>query len=134
MSYFWTNIALDRDDLLVIGYQDGKRFKNRIPVRPHLYIDDKTNMGDFRSVDGRCGKRIEFDDLRQIMKFRDTYENTHGFNMYGLQTAKSWHYIYYDYIQEHWTDQVEYDASLINVAVLDIEVAADEGFLSLIHI
>ena len=131
MSYFWTNIALDRDDLLVIGYQDGKRFKNRIPVRPHLYIDDKTNMGDFRSVDGRCVKRIEFDDLRQIMKFRDTYENTHGFNMYGLQTAKSWHYIYYDYIQEHWTDQVEYDASLINVAVLDIEVAADEGFPSI---
>ena len=133
MSYFWTNISLDRNDLLVIGYQDGKRFKNRVPAHPHLYVDDKTGTSKFRTIDGKCVKRIDFDNVRQIMKYRNSYENTHGFNLYGLQTAKSWHYIYYDYIQEHWLNEVKYDASLINTVVLDIEVAADEGFPSIEH-
>jgi len=131
MSYFWTNISLFRNDLLVIGYQDGKRFMNRVPARPHLYVDDKTGTSEFRTLTGSRVKRIEFDNLIQIMKYRDSYQNTHGFNLYGLQTAKSWHYVYYDYIQEHWLDEVKYDASLINVVVLDIEVAADEGFPSI---
>ena len=133
MSYFWTNVGLDRNDLLVRGYQDGKRFQNRIPVRPHLYVDDKSGQSDFRSIDGKPVKRINFNNVKQIMDFRAKYEDTHGFNMYGLQTSKSWYYIYYDYLQSYFPKQVKYDASLINVAVLDIEVAADEGFPSVEH-
>ena len=130
MSYFWTNISIDRDDLIMIGYQDGKRFKNRIPIHPHLYVDDTTGAGKYRTVGGKVVKRIDFEHLKQIMRYRDKYQDVHGFNMYGLQTARSWHYIYYNYLQEHWPDEVKYDASLINVAVIDIEVAADEGFPS----
>ena len=69
MSYFWTNISLFRNDLLVIGYQDGKRFMNRVPARPHLYVDDKTGTSEFRTLTGSRVKRIEFDNLIQIMKY-----------------------------------------------------------------
>ena len=128
MSYFWTNIGLDRNDLLVRGYQDGKAFKSRIPIKPHLYVDDKTGQSDWRTIDGKPVMRKDFKDVKEIMEFRGKYDNTHGFNMYGLQTSKSWYYIYYDYLQEHFPGQVNYDPKLITVANIDIEVAADEGF------
>jgi len=128
MSYFWTNVGLDRNDLLVRGYQDGKAFKSRIPIKPHLYVDDKTGQSDWRTIDGKPVVKKEFDNVKQIMEFRGNYENTHGFNMYGLQTSKSWYYIYYDYLQENFPGQVDYDPKLITVANIDIEVAADEGF------
>ena len=95
MSYFWTNVGLDRNDLLVRGYQDGKAFKSRIPIKPHLYVDDKTGQSDWRTIDGKPVMRKEFDNVKQIMEFRGNYENTHGFNMYGLQTSKSWYCLLY---------------------------------------
>ena len=128
MSYFWTNISLQRNDLLVRGYQNGKAFKTRVPVKPHVYIDDPGGPGEFKTIDGKPVKKKEFKDVKDIMAFRQKYENITGFNMYGLQTSKSWYYIYYDYLQEHFPKEVQYDPSLIKVANIDIEVAADEGF------
>ena len=128
MSYFWTNVSLQRNDLLVRGYQNGKAFKSRIPVKPHLYVDDPGGPGEFKTIDGKPVKKKEFKDVKEIMAFRQKYENVSGFNMYGLQTSKSWYYIYYDYLQEHFPKEVQYDPSLIKVANIDIEVAADEGF------
>ena len=128
MSYFWTNVSLQRNDLLVRGYQDGKAFASRIPVKPHLYVDDPGGPGEFKTIDGKPVKKKEFKDVKEIMAFRQKYENVAGFNMYGLQTSKSWYYIYYDYLQDHFPKEVQYDPKHIVVANIDIEVAADEGF------
>jgi DNA polymerase elongation subunit (family B) len=128
MSYFWTNVSLDRNDLLVIGYQDGKRFKSRVPVKPHLYVDDHTGQSDIKSIDGKSVRRLDFENLRSIMSFRDKHDGIENFNQYGLQTARSWHYIYYDYLYTNYPSTVDYDPKEIKVAVIDIEVAADEGF------
>ncbi len=128
MSYFWTNVSLQRNDLLVRGYQDGKAFASRIPVKPHLYVDDPGGSGEFKTIDGKPVKKKEFKDVKEIMAFRQKYENVSGFNMYGLQTSKSWYYIYYDYLQDHFPKEVQYDPKHIVVANIDIEVAADEGF------
>ena len=94
MSDFWTNVSLDRNDLLVIGYRDGKRFKSRIPVHPHIFVDDTSNTSEYRTIDGKHVKRLNFADVKSIMAFRDKHDAIDNFNQYGLQTARSWHYIY----------------------------------------
>ena len=128
MSKFWTNVRLQRNDLIVRGYENGKEYQNRIPVKPHLYVDDPSGQSDWRTITGKPVVKKEFDNVKEIMSFRQKYENLPGFNMYGLQTSKSWYYIYYDYLQDTYPDEVKYDASLMCVANIDIEVAADEGF------
>jgi len=128
MSKFWTNVSLQRNDLIVRGYENGMEYQNRIPVKPHLYVDDPSGQSDWRTIEGKPVIKKEFNDVRDIMQFRQKYENLPGFNMYGLQTSKSWYYIYYDYLQDTYPNEVKYDASLLSVANIDIEVAADEGF------
>ena len=128
MSKFWTNVSLQRNDLLVRGVKDGKRFKSRIPVQPHIYVDDPTGQSEWRSINGKPVKRLDFPNVKAIMDFRNEHDPIENFNQYGLQTSKSWYYIYYDYLYNEYPGTVEYDPKQIKVAVIDIEVAADEGF------
>ena len=144
MSKFWTNVSLDKNNLIVRGYENGMEYQNRIPVKPHLYVDDPSGQSEWRTVEGKPVVKKVFanvngdpekrrrDGLKPdgvpegIMAWRS--RNASSLNMYGLQTSKSWYYIYYDYLQETYPDEVKYDASLMSVANIDIEVAADEGF------
>ena len=93
MSKFWTNVSLQRNDLLVRGVKDGKRFKSRIPVQPHIYVDDPTGQSEWRSINGKPVKRLDFPNVKAIMDFRNEHDPIENFNQYGLQTSKSWYYI-----------------------------------------
>ena len=128
MSKFWTNVSLQRNDLLVRGVENGKRFKSRIPVQPHIYVDDPTGQSEWKSIDGRPVIRKDFPNVKAIMDFRNIHDPIENFNQYGLQTSKSWYYIYYDYLYKTYPGTVDYDPKQIKTAIIDIEVAADEGF------
>ena len=144
MNKFYTNVSLYKDNLIVRGYENGIEYQNRIAVEPHLYIDDPTGQSEWRTINGKPVIKKKFPNItgdpekrkregkkedgvpEGIMAWRTKNENK--INMYGLQTSKSWYYIYYDYLSSTYPDQVKYDPSKICVANIDIEVAADEGF------
>ena len=53
MSKFWTNVSLDKNNLIVRGYENGMEYQNRIPVKPHLYVDDPTGQSEWRTIEGK---------------------------------------------------------------------------------
>ena len=118
---FYTNVSVFRNDLLVRGYKDGKRVKQRIPYKPYLYIPtDKPT--DWRSIKGKKLGRVDFDTIKAARDFSNRYKDVENFNVYGMGN------FVYTYINDNFNGPIDYDVSKINVINIDIETRSDEGF------
>lgn len=118
---FYTNVQLLGDKILHRGYEDGKRFSYTEPCRPYLFVSPYQGPTDYYTLDGKPVKRLDFDtpyDAQNFIKRRKDIGNSqvHGLPMFA-----------YTYINDNYKN-VDYDADLIRVINIDIEVAADEGF------
>ena len=118
---FYTNVSVFRNDLLVRGYKDGKRVKQRIPYKPYLYIPtDKPT--DWRSIKGKKLGRVDFDTIKAARDFSNRYKDVENFDIYGMGN------FVYTYINDNFNGPIDYDVSKINVINIDIETRSDEGF------
>ena len=52
MGSFYTNVAKNGNVLLVRGYHDGKRFKERVPYKPYLFLPSKEKT-DYKNLQGQ---------------------------------------------------------------------------------
>ena len=152
MKDFYTNVNCDihrtyrtpvKDEVLVIGYDnDGKRYKTRVSFKDadalHMYVEDPTQSSDFRTIEGKYVKRVEFSTDKKIRDFKkgrkvtdingDARELYHGQKTYGLHSSPSYKNACDYYINKTWDDQVPYDFSKLTVANIDIETDSSEGF------
>jgi DNA polymerase elongation subunit (family B) len=120
---FYTNVALHRNELLVCGYLDGKRYLNRVRYKPYLFVPSRSNFpAEYKTLQNKPVEKLEFEDIRAVRKFLQDYSDVDGFKIYGLTQ------FVYTYIYDNFPGEVNYQASQIQVHNLDIEcLKNDQG-------
>lgn len=120
---FYTSVSLARNDILLRGYENGKRIQKQIPYKPYLFIPTPKET-KYSTIDGRGVGRVDFDSIKEAREFLNKYSDVHGVSVYGLNN------FVYTFIYDYYQGEIEYDPSVISVCSIDIEVdiANDKGF------
>jgi len=118
---FYTNISRFGNSLLYRGYKDGKRVQTKIPYSPTLFVPVE-KATKFRSLDGGYVEPIKLETMREAKEFIERYKDISNFAVHG-----NTNYIA-QFITEKFPGEIKFDASVINITTIDIEVQSDEGF------
>lgn len=122
MSKFYTSIEKTKKYLLVRGYENGKRFEERVDFNPVLYMRTQEES-IFKDFTGKKNlEPIQFESMAKATEFIYDYSDVENFDYYGMEE-----YVY-QYIAREYPDEIVYDKNLIKVCYIDIEVLSDEGF------
>lgn len=107
---------------LVRGYDGQKKFMVKEEYTPTLFV--KSNKPTkYKTLEGEYVEAIQPGLVKECREFYKKYEDVDNFNIYGNER-----YVY-QYISDNYSeDEIKFDISKINVAVLDIEVASENGF------
>ena len=120
---FYTNVQLRGGNILHRGYdENGKRFSYSEPCRPYLFVGPYNGPAEYRTLEGKAVKRVDFESPREAQQFIQRRKDVQGTQTYGLPMFA------YTYINDNYKGDVPYNPDLIRTINIDIEVAADEGF------
>lgn len=118
---FYTNVAIYGSRILYRGVENGIKVRQRIDYNPTLYLASKEPT-QFTTVTGEYVSEIKPGNIRDSRDFCNKYNGVDNFKIYGNQKYE------YAYIADHFSNDVEWNRSLINVANIDIEVGSENGF------
>lgn len=121
MTYFYTSVHRDRNDILVRGYRDGKRFSERVRFEPTFYLRANQPTG-WKSLDGFDVATIQPGTMSECRKFIEAYKDVSNFRVYGNQDYVA------QYISDQWCDGIDYDITNIRIQSIDIECVGPGGF------
>ena len=122
---FYTNVQMVGDQMLVRGYENGKRYMNREVFNPTLFVSAKNKKSKYRTIEGEPVEPVRPGTIRETRDFMKKYDNVDGFNIYGFER------FIYQYISDHYPDEhIEFDISKINLVTIDIETKSEYGFLT----
>jgi len=119
---FYTDVTLHRGNILLRGYENGKRIARKIEYKPNLFIPSKTGNTEYRSLFGQKLDKMEFSSIYEAKDFLKRYDDVSGFEVFGLNKFE------YTFINDYFPGEVNFDPSIVNIGYIDIEVAADSGF------
>ena len=120
---FYTSVSKDHNDIVVRGYKDGKRIKERIrDYQPTLFVPDSTGKSQWRTYDGKCVAPLKVGNTRELNVWKEKYKDVKNFPIYGYERyAQQW-------ITENFPSEIEFDFQLFRTGFMDIEVSSEEGF------
>jgi DNA polymerase elongation subunit (family B) len=120
---FYTYVALSKNDILLRGYENGKRIQEQIPYKPYLFVPTPTQT-KYKTLEGKGVGRVDFDSIRDARNFIQENKEVANRAVYGLNN------FVYTFIYDYYRGEVEYDPSLISVCSIDIEVdiSDEKGF------
>jgi DNA polymerase elongation subunit (family B) len=119
---FYTHFSKLGNHILVRGYNNGKRFNDRVEYNPTLYLPAGTKDAEYRTLDGQSLAAVSQGTMRDATEFMKRYEDVDNFKVYGSTNFP------YVYINEAYPGKVDYDPSQIKIANIDIEVGSENGF------
>ncbi len=127
-SYFYTSVEQHKNgvDLLIRGYEDGKRFMRKVQYKPYLFVATKEESR-YRTIDGKRVKKVEFETIKDARNFIYEYKDVTNFQIMGQDKFP------YLYIYDEFTGDIVFTPELINVVTIDIEtktvsVTGKKGF------
>ena len=119
---FYTNVQMVGDQILVRGYENGKRYMNREIYNPTLFVPAKKKT-KYKTLAGEHVEPVKPGTIRETRDFMSKYDGVDGFKIYGFER------FIYQYISEMYpVDQIEFDISKINLVTIDIETKSEYGF------
>lgn len=118
MGRQWTNVENAGNNLLV-RWADGE--KEKIPLRPILFIPEN-EASEWKNLRGSSLRPIEFDSINHAKDWVKEYEQVDNFEFYG---HTDWKRQFFAIASSDW------EARAIKTLIIDIEVAASEGFPSI---
>jgi DNA polymerase elongation subunit (family B) len=118
---FYTDVSQSGNEILVRGYEDGRRIEETVKYKPFLFIPSNRES-KYKTLEGQSVERITFPSIGTAHKYLKDYEGVENFKIYG-QTA--WDYLY---IWENYPGQIEYDPKQLSIVILDIETDSKGGF------
>ena len=121
MSKFYTNFYRRGNNVFVRGYEDGKRFQDKIWYEPSLFVSTNKET-DYTNIQGESVDEVVQNSMGDARKFFQKYEGVNGFDICGTNLYE------YACINEHYDNS--YDPELVNTVCFDIEVASGDGFPS----
>jgi DNA polymerase elongation subunit (family B) len=122
MSDFYTSFHIHKAKLLLRGVRNGKRYRERVAIKPYLFATSRNPMAEYKTIYGEPVDRIDFDNVWEARKYVKEHDNVANFKFYGLE-----HYEYVA-INDMYPGQIDYDPSKIVIGQLDIECKSDDGF------
>jgi DNA polymerase elongation subunit (family B) len=125
MLQFYTNVSRYGNQILLRGYDHGRRIEKRIKYEPILFtstnLPTKWKALDSASVGvANAGKR--FESMRAANEYVNANKGVSGKKIYGNTK-----YIP-AFINDYYPGDIEFNRNKINVCTIDIEVASDDGF------
>ena len=124
MTEFYTSVTRYSNNILYRGYKDGARIKKRVPFKPTLYIPSNvsTHNSGWSGLDEVKLEPITLDSMKEAGDFIKRYDNVANFRVYGMNN------FVYQYIGQEYPNDIEFDASVVDITYIDIEVMSDQGF------
>lgn len=123
MSKFYTNVAMNRGELLLRGYENGKRVHRKIRYKPYLFVPDRSGNSEYHSfVGNKPLAKMDFSSINEANQFIKEYEDVSGFDYHGLTR---WQYLF---INDEYQGLVDFDTGKVKINFLDIEVDSVGGF------
>ena len=120
MSSFYSFAWQYGNNILTRGLRDGKKFVERKPFQPTLYVRGKD--GSNRGLYGETLKAVDFPDNNSCREFVKKYNEIDNYPIYG-QTDLT-----YQYITREYPEAIDFDLSLLNIQAIDIETTVAHGF------
>jgi len=119
---FYTNIQLVGNNVLVRGYENGKKVMYKDEFQPTLFVNSNRES-NYKTLEGDNLEAIVPGSIRDCREFYKKYEGVDGFKIYGNDRYA------FQYISEKYPeDEIRFDISKINLITIDIEVKSEEGF------
>lgn len=119
---FYTSVEKVGNYIHHIGYDNGKKFKEKIQFKPTLFLPSKNTNSIFRDMFGEIVEPIKFDSISDKYEFLQKYQNIDGFSYSGMEDDR------YQFISDTYQSDVDFDTNLIRIAHYDIEVETLAGF------
>lgn len=118
---FYTDVSIFKNDILLRGYEDGRRISEAVRYKPYLFIPTKKES-EFKTLSGERVDKIHFDSMREAKDFCKKYEDVENFKIYGLTN--------YDYlfIYDNYHENIVHDYKNISVVIVDIETDSKGGY------
>jgi DNA polymerase elongation subunit (family B) len=116
---FYTNLLTSGDDIVYIGYRNGKRIKERLPFSVEIFTESKEST-PFISQNGKyLDKQVH--TIQEHYKYVKDWKQQ--MNLYGDVAP------IYQFINAKWGKEKHfYDISQVKFVSLDIEVLSQNGF------
>ncbi len=118
---YYTNIAIQGNNILYRGVNNGRRVKNKVQYSPTLFLPSKKES-EFKTLFGENLEAKRFDTIRDARDFVKRYEEVGNFKIFGNDKYE------YAYIADEHKGLIEWDINQISIAIIDIEVGSENGF------
>ena len=118
---YYTNIAVQGNNILYRGVNNGRRVKVKIQYSPTLFLPTNKNT-EFKTLFGDNLEGRRFETIRDAKEFVKRYEDVQNFKIYGNDRFE------YAFIAEEHKGQIDWDITHLNIAIVDIEVGSENGF------
>ena len=119
---FYTNVQMVGDQILIRGYEDGKRFSNRDVYKPTMFVSSKRET-KYKTLTGDYVEPVKPGTIKETREFISKCDGVDGFKLYGFER------FIYQFISDNYPeDQIEFDISKIKLVTIDIETKSENGF------
>lgn len=118
MSEFYTNVQILGDDILYLGYRNGRRVKTKIPYSPSIFVPTNTPT-KYKTLGGEYLQKIKKGSIKSTKEFIKKHEDIENFKLYGNERFQ------YCFISDVFKDSINWDLQKIKIAIFDIEVNSD---------
>ena len=110
------------DQILIRGYEDGKRFSNREIYKPTMFVSSNAKT-KYKTLTGDYVEPVKPGTIKETREFISKYEGVDGFKIFGFER------FIYQFISDNYPeDQIEFDISKIKLVTIDIETMSENGF------
>ncbi len=121
MTSFYTNVQVYGSRILYRGIHNGRPERKRVDYNPTLFTSSQKPT-EYTTIHGEYVAPVSPGNIRDCRDFIKMYEDVDGFKIYGNQRYE------YSFISDNFSNDVDWDISLINIANIDIEVGSENGF------
>ena len=121
MKTFYTAAHVLGNSIVYRGVRDGKRIRQRVDYSPTLFLGSDSSA-KYRTLYGQPVKPVEFASIKEARDFLKSYEDVQGFEVFGNSSYQ------YTFLAENFPGELPWDTALIDIAIIDIEVASENGF------
>lgn len=118
---FYTNCSCIGNNILYRGIENGERVQEKVAFKPRLFLPTNKET-KYKTLDGQYCQKMEFGNIAEARNFVKEYSTVDGFQFFG---NTRWVYVY---LAKNFPGHIDYEASKIVVANIDIEVASENGF------
>lgn len=121
MSKYYTNVAVQGNNILYRGVQNGRRVRMKIQYSPTLFLPTKKPT-EYKTLFGESLEAMRFESIRESRDFVKRYDGVENFKIYGNDRYE------YAFIADEFKAQIEWDQNELSIAIIDIEVGSENGF------